>query len=260
MNTPMSWSDYKKMSETQLDITEIKKTTDDKNYDTLVSLLTGLCGFIPGAGAAIVETIKNFIPNDREERVIDFIQRIAYLTNEHNDKIHNLENKISFFENLSNNKYLRNLLESGIKCSSEMHDDLLRQSFSTSFYKLAIENSTEEIEKEDKLKLISQLSLPEVLILISLIERFSFGNSDFDKKWGHYISKSYDYRDKYLSSLASKGLIILDSRGEWLESSIKRNHTVTRFGKEIIKLIYDKELFGIIQLGPFPEKELKGLI
>lgn len=248
------------MSEKQLDIAEINKTTDDKNYDTLVSLLTGVCGFIPGAGSAIAETIKHFIPNDREERVIDFIQRIASLTNEHNKKIQNLENKISFFEELSANKYLRNLLETGIKCSSEMNDDLLRQSFSTSFYKLAVENSAEEIEKEDKLKIISQLSLPELLILISLVERFSFGQSEFDKKWGHYISESYAYRDKYLSSLSSKGLVDLDLGGEWTDSGETRNHTVTTFGKEIIRLTYAKEVFGLIKLGPFPERGLEGLV
>lgn len=248
------------MSDKQLDITEINKTTDEKNTDALISLLTGVCGFIPGAGAAIAETIKHFIPNDREERVINFIQRIAYLTNEHNTKIRNLEDKISFFDKLPGNKYLRNLLETGIKCSSEMNDDLLRQSFSTSFYKLAVENSAEEIEKDDKLKLISQLSLPELLILISLVERLSFGQSEFDKKWGYYISESYTYRDKYLSSLSSKGLVDLDLGGEWTDSGVTHNHRVTQFGKEIIKLTYDKELFGVIELGSFPEPALEGLV
>lgn len=230
-----------------LDYTEIKKSPDDKNYDKLVFLLNSVCGFIPSVGTAIAESIKYFIPNDREERVINFIQDLAKLTNEHNKRIDSMEEKIDFFDKLNISKYNRRLLEIGIQNAADLSDDKIREIFISSFYKIALINKDEDNDAERKLKIISELSFSEIIILIHFYEPMPFIQSEFKKKWTSVLNDKYT--EMIINSLITKGLVT--KKQEVHNKTLGTYDRITKYGEEIVNIIYDEKLFGKINKFPF---------
>ena len=235
---------------------ELIKSTDtslkSNGNDAIASILKGLLGVVPYAGSAFGELIAWSIPNQRIDRVCDYIEHLAIQIS----KISDIQN--SWIEKLKSSKSNLLIFELAAKYSIETNSNTLHHCYAYFIFN-SIENKTLEDSRNEKLlQTLSELKEEEIIHLISFRQHKALGcSSEFDDKYKEIIMpKSRTdhipendihnaFRDEYILTLEQKGLITIIMKNNGTKLPISNNDVhITDYGKLLVEAIYDENFFG----------------
>lgn len=226
------------------------RSLNENRIDRLVQLINATFGEIPIVGGAIVEFFSSVIPNQRTDRIIEFIKIL-------NQRLSDQEQE-TFRNQILNedfNGLLEDVVESTIKSIGKERKQHLVEVLKAGLNA----NKEETIELKLVTKTLKEINDIEVIILNSHIAKTSnehhdfyqkhssvldarrlFSNADKNDEKKHYIYKGYLYH------LVSLGLLdvnyeVSDTSNRILnkkEYKIKsKSHKLTEFGKMILDII-----------------------
>ncbi|HBF68328.1 MAG TPA: hypothetical protein DDW20_03300 [Firmicutes bacterium] len=226
----------------------LDENAKDKFLEITKSSITTVCSFIPFIGTGIAEVINYFIPDNRRERVVNFIKELAGYISKHDKKIIELQ---QWLEKIKANKKSSLLFENAIFYSMQTESKIKHHCYA--FYVFnAIENSSiSDIQKEQVLRSISLLNETEILLLIYLgHDRFLFEESDFHKKYTDYIDRHSAcgdeddkifnaMQDSYLNNLVVYGIASAKDDPKKGPSSFY----LLPYGHIVYDAVFDEEYF-----------------
>lgn len=237
------------MTESKNEMTYLKNNISD----AIASVLKGLVGAIPYGGAALAEILSWAIPNQRMDRVCNYIEHLT-------TQILKLEeSQNEWIEKLKNSKNNLLLFELAAKYSMESNSDILHHCYAYYVFN-AVKNKTLEDSRSEKLlRTLSELTEEEIIHLINFSHsKAMFTTSEFDKKYEDIIMpKSVSdripeneihnaFRNEYILTLEQKGLITIMSRRDGNYPIEYKNVRLTEYGYLLVEAIYDEDFFGAI--------------
>lgn len=219
-----------------------------------------LSKMIPIGASFITDVVFSFIPNQREDRIIDFLKELSAQFDRYQEKVDKLENWITL---IKGNKGQLHLLELGFQSAAETDSTFLHHCYAYYIFNNINNKSMDEIQREKILKVITELNEYEIVHLLDFLYPSYIGNvSDFFKKFKNilmprerYLGASAEaqefnaFFDYYRTSLEQKGLII--GKPEVKNGNIsfdKKKYSITPFGEIVAEAINDEEFFGKIDL------------
>jgi hypothetical protein len=178
-----------------------------KGIDTLLGFTKAGLSIIPIAGPFIAEIIGNIIPNQRLERVTKYLETLKL-------KLDSLEGE-SIISQLNSNRNMLLLFEHTIKYSSETNSEDKYDYYSEFIIKALHDKTTEQIQKERVLNIISELNEIEIILLIYFSLRPTIGmkNTFIESKKDLLFPEprtlneplesgySYDFMQQYIENL-----------------------------------------------------------
>ena len=226
----------------------LDETKEDKLLEITKSTITTACNFIPFIGTGITEVINYFIPDNRRERVVDFIKQLADYVSKHDKQIMELQ---QWLEKIKTDKKSALLFETAIFYSMQTESQMKHHCYA--FYVFnAIENSSiSDIQKEHVLRTISLLNETEILLLIYLGQDGAlFEDSDFHKKYADYIDRHSScgdeddkifnaMQDSYLNNLVAYGISAAKDDPKKGSSSFY----LLPYGHIVYDAVFDEEYF-----------------
>ncbi|WP_296012457.1 hypothetical protein [uncultured Treponema sp.] len=224
----------------------LDETKKDKILEITKSSITTACSFIPFIGTGIAEVINYFIPDNRWERVLNFIKELSDCVVSQKKQITELQ---QWLEKIKTDKKSSLLFENAIFYSMQTESEIKHHCYA--FYVFnAIENSSiSDIQKEHVLRTISLLNETEILLLIYL-EHIAFEESDFHKKYADYIDRHSAcgdeddkifnaMQDSYLNNLVVYGIAAAKNDPKRGLSSFY----LLPFGHIVYDAVFDEEYF-----------------
>lgn len=234
---------------------EERSSLKSNSTDLLVSLLKAILGVIPYGGSAASEITSWLIPNQRLDRICDFIEHLATQI----EKLENIQNE--WIEKLGNSKSNLLLFELATIYSMETNSNILHHCYAYLIFN-AIENKTLEDSRNEKLlRTLSELTEEEVVHLINFAQsKGVFYSSEFDEKYegiimpksqtGHISENDIHntFRDAYIVTLEQKGLITIGMKYNGTKLPIANNDVqITDYGSLLVEAIYDENFFGKLE-------------
>lgn len=139
-----------------------------------------LSKMIPVGASFITDVVFSFIPNQREDRIADFLKELSTQFDKYQEKVDKLEKWINL---VKQNKEQIHLLELGLQSAVETNSNILHHCYAYFVFN-AIENKTLEDSRNEKLlQTLSELKEEEIIFLIYFYQpRSLFTPSEFDKK------------------------------------------------------------------------------
>lgn len=217
--------------------------------DIAAAILKSCLGVIPGIGSALSEIVGFIIPNQKIDRIVEYVRIL-------DTKISNIH--IDIIDSIKNNEYFIDLMEeSFIQASRAISNE--RREYIASVVIEGIKNEEQQfLETKYVLKLLSELNDAQVIILASY--HFIF-NTDIDQEFRerhkNIIGETYapsgatdslklssDVKDNYRISLLRLGLLTKENKSiieEKSGSSVIRvkegNYELSRLGFFLLKHI-----------------------
>lgn len=231
-------------------IESIKNNSTDK----VVFVLKSLFGLIPNVGSIAAELISWIIPNQRIDRICDFIEQLSI-------KVEKLEKSQNLWiEKLKNDKNNLLLFELSARCSMATNSNIKHHCYADFVFNAVENKKLEDSRYEKLLRTLSELTEEEVIHLINFSQPKVLGySSEFDKKYEEIIMpKSRTdhipendvhnaFRDEYILTLEQKGLITITLKHNGTKLPIStRDITITSYGSLLVESIYDEDFFGNI--------------
>ena len=225
---------------------EIKKLNNDKN-DYISSILSGTLGALPFAGPFLSEIINYVIPNQRTDRIVDFVKDLAIELEKQRVDIESLKTK--FDDNYRYGAYVTNCFR---YLTMEVYEEKI------SYYKnLCVSGIVGDeknlIHNERILKILSDLDFYEIQYLRyyydPMLEPTEMMNDVFNKIEFDILMPQYDlgmeeeqrieetYKQITLNNLEKNGLLetVINI------NSNHKNYKITMLGKVVLKKIgYDE--------------------
>lgn len=231
----------------ELDTSQLDSNKTDKNVFLLKESIKAI---IPSAlGEVFSEIIGSIIPNQQEERVINFIKKLAQIVESNNERINNIEGWIN---QIKANKFNILLFEQSVRFSAQTESDIKHHCYAYFIYNTINDKNNENFQKEKILRTISILNELEILHLIGIGQtEILFQQSDFRKKFGKYIdvhsATSDNLEDKkfnamleaYLNELIVQGLAIAKGELKRGDSSLY----LSEYGRIVYDAILDENYF-----------------
>ena len=133
----------------------------DNNYmDKLTSLSKGLVGAIPSAGSILAEIIENIIPNQRIDRIAEFLKILG-------KKLEGLDKNLNELNEKMQNESYVNLFEEGVWQSARSSSAERKEYIASILVNGLEDENLDEIQKSIFLNILSQLNDVEIIILYS---------------------------------------------------------------------------------------------
>ncbi len=145
--------------------------------DRGVAILKSVAGFAPGVGSALAEIINRFIPNQRIDRIEQYIQRLHEALRDMpealiRERIHSPES-VDLFE------------EGGFQSARAISEERREQIANVVAYGLSGEDK-ERIEAKRVLKLLRELDDDQIIILTAHLSKNMF-DDDFQERNQHIL-------------------------------------------------------------------------
>lgn len=227
-----------------------KKITLWKNFTNEV-----LSKMLPVGASFITDVIFSFVPNQREDRIIDFLKELSNQFNIYQQKVDKIK---TWIDSVKENKCQLHLLELGFQSAVETDSKFLHHCYAYYIFNNINNKSLDDIQREKILKVISELNEYEVIHLLNFLYPSYIGNaSDFFNKFEailmpheRYIGAPEEdqefnaFFDYYKISLEQKGLII--GKPEVKNGKInldKKKYSITAFGRIVAEAINDEDFF-----------------
>jgi len=184
-----------------------------KGIDTFVGFTKAGLSLIPIAGPFISEIIGNIIPNQRFERVAKYLETLK-------SKLDSVEDQNIILQ-LTTDRNMLLLFENTIKHSSETNSEEKYDYYSEFIINALQDKTTEQIQRERILKIISELNEIEIVLLIyfSLRPTIGMNNSFIESKkdllFPHQRTMnepvengySHDFKQQYIENLERHKLL-----------------------------------------------------
>lgn len=214
-----------------------------------------LSKMLPVGASFLTDVIFSFVPNQREDRIADFLKELSAQFNKYQEKVNKLEEWVNFVK--ENNGQLH-LLELGFQFAVETDSNFLHHCYAYYIFNNINNKSIDDIQREKILKVIADLNEYEIIHLLNYLYPSFIGNaSEFFKKFENILmphtrnigapvedrefNAFYDY---YKVSLEQKGLII--GKPVVKNGNIdfdKKKYSITPFGRIVAEAINDEEFF-----------------
>jgi len=136
------------------DLTKVYDDLDQDGRDIAVVIAKGLFGAIPGIGSGISEIVGYVIPKQRQDRVIDFVKKLAAKVEDHDDIIQRMQTPEG-----------ADLSEEAMLQASRAHTDARREYIASLLENSLNKNEMEHDEKKKLFNLLSQLNDHEIIFL-----------------------------------------------------------------------------------------------
>ena len=227
-----------------------KKVTVWKNITNEV-----LSKMLPVGASFLTDVIFSFVPNQREDRIADFLRELSNQFDNYQKNVENLENRIKLIES---NKGQLHLLELGFQFAAETDSTFMHHCYAYYIFNNLDNKTMDDIQREKILKVIAELNEYEIVHLLNFLYPSYIGNvSDFYKKFENILMPRERYLgapddaqefnaffDYYKVSLEQKGLII--GKPEVKNGTLsfdKKKYSITAFGRIVAEAINDEEFF-----------------
>ena len=222
---------------------EIKETDDEnkkfleaKSSDKIASLLKGFLGGIPYVGSMANEIVSWLIPNQRMDRVCNFIKQLA-------SQVTKLEDyQKTWIEKLKNSKNDLLLFELAVRYSLETNSAIKHHCYAYYVFNTIQNKKYKDIQHEKILRTLAELTEEEILQLIRINSpKEAF---DFSKDLGNKTSKAF--YEEYMMTLDQKGLISIAMKYSGSKLPLDKNGddiTITDYGCVVLDAIYDEDFF-----------------
>ena len=233
-----------------MEIKELDETKVDNGLEITQKLINSVCSVIPFAGTAISEFITYFIPDNRRERIVNFIKELALVVEQQGKEIEELH---AWIDNLKNNKIASLLFETVLLNSMKTESKIKNHCYAYYVFSIIENKQIEDVQKEAILQTIEKLNEYEILHIIYLgHDKYLFSESEFHKKYGSYIDRHTacgnedDKRfnamqDSYLNNLVVYGIATCTNDPKRGNSSF----ALVPYGEIIFQAIYDETFFGV---------------
>lgn len=214
-----------------------------------------LSKMIPVGASFLTDVIFSFVPNQREDRITDFLRELSEQFDNYQEKVENLENRIKIIENDKGQLYL---LELGFQFAAETDSTFLHHCYAYYIFNNLNNKTMDDIQREKILKVIAELNEYEIVHLLNFLYPSYIGNvSDFYKRFQsvlmpreRYLGAPDDaqefnaFYDYYKVSLEQKGLIIgkIEAKNGTLNFD-KKIYSITAFGRIVAEAINDEDFF-----------------
>ena len=217
-----------------------------------------LSKMIPVGASFITDVVFSFIPNQREDRIADFLRELSAQFDKYQEKIDSLENWINL---IKNNKGQLHLLEQGFQSAVETDSNFLHHCYAYFVFNSVNNKSVENSRNEKLLQTLSELKEEEIIFLIYFCQtKDGVFSTEFNNKYEEILlPKSQTdhipkndihnaFREQYIVTLEQKGLatIALKHNGTKLPVSNK-DVNITDYGSLLVDAIYDEDFFGKIK-------------
>lgn len=228
------------------------ESLENNSTDKIASVFRSLVGFIPNFGSLASELISWLIPNQRIDRVCEFIKQLSRQVSKLEDS------QKLWIKKLKTDKNNLLLFELSARYSMETNSNIKHHCYAEFIFN-AIENKKLEDSRNEKLlRTLSELTEEEIILLISFSQPKVLGyTSEFDEKYEEIIMPKSRadhipendihnaFRDEYILTLDQKGLITvaLKNNGTKLPISTK-DISITDYGSLLVESIYDEDFFG----------------
>lgn len=239
-----------------MDTSVLDSNSSDKKLALWKNFTNEILGkMIPIGASFITDVVFSFIPNQREDRIADFLKELSAQFDKYQEKICELEKWINVAK--ESKKQIR-LLELGFQAAVQTNSNTLHHCYAYFVFN-AIENKTLEDSRNEKLlQTLSELKEEEIIHLINFSQHKALGcSSEFDDKYKEIIMpKSRTdhipeneihnaFRDEYILTLEQKGLITIIMKNNGTKLPISNNDVhITDYGKLLVEAIYDENFFG----------------
>lgn len=228
------------------------ESLENNSTDKIASVFRSLVGLIPNFDSLASELISWLIPNQRIDRVCEFIKQLSRQVSKLEDS------QKLWIKKLKTDKNNLLLFELSARYSMETNSNIKHHCYAEFIFN-AIENKKLEDSRNEKLlRALSELTEEEIILLISFSQPKVLGyTSEFDEKYEEIIMPKSRadhipendihnaFRDEYILTLDQKGLITvaLKNNGTKLPISTK-DISITDYGSLLVESIYDEDFFG----------------
>jgi len=162
--------------DSQEDKIELSKTKNDYVASTLKSSL----GAIPFAGPLLAEIAGEVIPNQREDRIIEFAEILE-------GRLSDLEE--NFVKSQIQDEYFTDLIEEGIRQASRAISKERKEYIASIITNSLSSDEIDFIESKHLMKILGELNDIELILLKSFSLRTSEAYQEFRKKHENILSK-----------------------------------------------------------------------
>lgn len=214
-----------------------------------------LSKMIPLGASFLTDVVFSFVPNQREDRIADFLKELSTQFYKYQEKVNKLEEWVN---SVKENKGQLHLLELGFQFAVETDSNLLHHCYAYYIFNNINNKSMNDIQREKILKVIADLNEYEIVHLLNYIYPSYVGKpSDFFIKFENILMphsrciggpvEDWEFNaffDYYKVSLEQKGLLI--GKPVVKNGNIdfdKKKYSITSFGKIVAEAINDEEFF-----------------
>jgi hypothetical protein len=212
------------------------------------SSINELPSFVKCATSGFGDVLCNVIPNQRLDRVVDYLRELSL-------RVSNIED---FLNKLKEDKACLLLFETGCTDSSRTESHICRHCYAYYVASAVEHKKLNDLEGEKLFRSITELTEIEIIHLISYSQHSALYNpSPFDKKYQDIImehsrqlhGKEEDlifnaFYDEYNKTLEQKGMIsgkqVYNDKKKIFE---QQRPYITDYGRPVVDAIYDEEFF-----------------
>lgn len=228
------------------------ESLENNSTDKIASVFRSLVGLIPNFGSLASELISWLIPNQRIDRVCEFIKQLSRQVSKLEDS------QKLWIKKLKTDKNNLLLFELSARYSMETNSNIKHHCYAEFIFNTIENKKLEDSRNEKLLRTLSELTEEEIILLISFSQPKVLGyTSEFDEKYEEIIMPKSRadhipendihnaFRDEYILTLDQKGLITvaLKNNGTKLPISTK-DISITDYGSLLVESIYDEDFFG----------------
>lgn len=228
-----------------------KKELKTNSTDIITSWVSAVVGMIPVVGGVVSELVQNLIPNQRQDRIVKFIESLSNELDKIKFDIAELRQK---FENVKYGTFTYDCLKSVV---NNVYDEKIE------YYKKLCLNAITEDEKnlihcERILKILEQLDYYEILYLIFYEKCNTIGPSEmrqslYDKlgfdilQPSYYIGMQIEQRDEEtykqitLNNLCNTGLLDMEVKYNSSGRNPRTTYKITTLGRLVLRKIGELE-------------------
>lgn len=245
-----------------MDTSVLDSNSSDKKVTVWKNIINEvLSKMLPVGASFLTDVIFSFVPNQREDRIADFLRELSNQFDNYQKNVENLENRIKLIES---DKGQLHLLELGFQFAAETDSTFLHHCYAYYIFNNLDNKTMDDIQREKILKVIAELNEYEIVHLLNFLYPSYVGNvSEFHKKFENILMPRERYLgvpddaqefnaffDYYKVSLEQKGLII--GKPEVKNGTLsfdKKKYSITAFGRIVVEAIYDEDFFTRINEG-----------
>ncbi len=153
---------------------DVKPYIETNRTDIVASAAKGIAGACPIIGGLVTEAINQLIPNQKLDRVVDFLKIL-------DENVSQLDNQISNLKNNLSREIGLDLLEEGIAQASHAVTEERRNRIANLLSKSFTQEEIKYNESKKLLNILRELADPELLWLAFYSKTFSMG-SEYHKQ------------------------------------------------------------------------------
>lgn len=233
-----------------MDATLLDSNNTDKKIAVWKSISNEvLSTMLPVGSSFLTDVVFSFIPNQREDRIVNFLKELSKQFDRYQDKVDKLETWVNM---VKGNKCQLHLLELGFQTAVETDSKILHHCYAYYIFSIIENKQIDDVQKEAIFKTLSRLNEVEILHIISLEQdKYIFEETNFHKKYGEYVDRHTAcgdeeddifnaMQDSYLNNLVVYGIATCTGNPKNGQSSYK----LSPYGQLIYKNIFDEQFFS----------------